>query len=212
MLGTAGLVRAELVTFRDRGAFTGRGVIAHANGFEGFGAGFSYPPSPWTAQGVTYPSPDNLVIGTATFHEPVSNVLAYNLWSPLTGVIEADAARYDLFAIDLGYISKFTPPVPRGLVDLFLFTNRGTYSFNGLVVPHVSGGLEFYGFEASPGEYFTAFSFSDPLTNGGPVIDNVTLGNSLHVPEPATLALLGIGAAGLAGFARRRRATSGVAG
>jgi hypothetical protein len=212
MLGVAGTARADLVTYSDRGAFTARGVIAYNNGFEDFGTGFSYPPFPWTAQGVTYASPHNLVIGTATSHEPATNVMANNRWSPLTALIEAGTARYDMFAFDLGSISMFSPPKPSGLVDLYLATNLKTYAFYFLDAPHVSRGLEFYGFVASPGEYFTAFSLSTPGSVGGPAIDNVTLGNTTHAPEPGTLALLSLGAAGLVGFARRRRAAGGVAG
>jgi hypothetical protein len=212
MLGVAGTARADLVTFRDRGAFTDRGVIAHTNGFEDFGSGFSYPPFPWTAQGVTYANSDNLVIGTGTSHEPVSNVLGSNRWSPLVGLIQTDPVRYDVFAFDLGYLSNFRDPEPSGMLNLRLATNRGNYDYYFLVVPHVSKGLDFYGFVAPPGEYFTAFSLSTPGTLGGPAIDNVTLGNVTHAPEPGTIGLLGLGAACLLGFARRRRAAPGVAG
>lgn len=208
MLATGGVARAEFLTFRDRGAFTERGVIAHTNDFEDFGQGFSYPDSWWTAQGVTYVRPDNLVIGTGTFHEPVSNVLAVNSWSPLVGLIESRPDHYDMFAFDLGYISLWDPAP----INLILTTDRATYRFDGLIVPRVSDGLNFYGFVASPGEYFTHFSLFSPGILSGPAIDNVTLGNATNTPEPGTLALLGVGAACLSWLAWRRRASGGVAG
>ena len=55
----------------------------------------------------------------------------------------------------------------------------------------------------SPEEQFTSFSFSTSAQAFE--VDNLVVGYQVEVPEPASLALLGLGFAGL-GFARRRKA------
>lgn len=56
------------------------------NDFEGdltgeggtFGSGFWFMPEPWTTQGVTYATGDNLVVTPATSYAPLSNVFVNN--------------------------------------------------------------------------------------------------------------------------------------
>ncbi|MFO1420140.1 MAG: PEP-CTERM sorting domain-containing protein [Candidatus Competibacteraceae bacterium] len=87
--------------------------------------------------------------------------------------------------------------------------NLADYVFGNITAPIASQALDFYGFIASPGEYFTGFGLSSAGGGGSaPVIDNVTLGQAgqVPVPEPTTLALLGLGMTGLALVRRRRNA------
>lgn len=70
-------------------------------------------------------------------------------------------------------------------------------------------GIEFYGLFDSTGSNIAGVSFY--ITGDEPAgfaIDNVTFGDAnvvVHVPEPASIALLGLGLAGI-GFSRRKRA------
>lgn len=52
---------------------------------------------------------------------------------------------------------------------------------------------------------FSSLSFTVAADANFPVLDNLTYGNAAAIPEPVTLALLGLGLAGL-GFCRRRKA------
>ncbi len=87
-------------------------------------------------------------------------------------------------------------------MDITIFTDLTSYTFLDEVVPNVSQGSRFFGFESMPGELITGFSIASEGTGAFPGLDNVTLGR-VSVPEPTTLLLLGLGLAGL-GFARKR--------
>ena len=89
-----------------------------------------------------------------------------------------------------------------GPLTYILVTNTGTYRAT-VPVPNVNDRLKrmrFFGFIASEGEVFTQFSFT---SNAAPVLDNVTLGERNSVPEPASLALVGLALVGLAALGRR---------
>lgn len=192
---------AGVITFADRATFEATGTIAENYGFEDFPANdFTYPPNPWTTHGVTYTTGDNIVVGSNTVYDPISNVFTYNFWSPVSGTI---GGSYNMFGFDLAMIGASSP------VTLQIFTNSGTYSYAGLLVPNASVAQDFYGFSATGGEHFTGFNLSSLVGNGSaPVIDNVTLGTTREitaVPEPASMVLLGTGVAGLIAQRRRRR-------
>ncbi|HEX8069576.1 MAG TPA: PEP-CTERM sorting domain-containing protein [Pyrinomonadaceae bacterium] len=77
------------------------------------------------------------------------------------------------------------------------------------------GSFSFVGFSDLTGINSIGIARSLASLSGDPVLDNFTFGPAAaptETPEPATLALLGTGLAGLAAFARRRRARRLAAG
>lgn len=72
-----------------------------------------------------------------------------------------------------------------------------------ILTPGIGEGVAFFGFTLDPGETLTSFTFSRPSGGDGFGMDDVLLAKQ-SIPEPGTLALFGLGLAGLA-FARRRK-------
>lgn len=197
----AGQAQGSVVLYTNQAAFQGQGQITQTSNFNDFGPGFSFPGDPFSRGGVTYNSGSNLIVGPATFYAPVQNMMFYNGWTPLTGTL---SGQNNMFGFDAG-VASFN--FSNSLVNATIFTNQGSYSFNGLSLPIASTGLGFLGFVANGnGEYITGFSLS---TQNGPGwaagMTNVQLGNT---PEPATIAVFGIMAAGALGLRRRLRAST----
>jgi hypothetical protein len=189
-----GSAQAAVSTYNNRTAFEAQGTIAYNYGFEDFtGSSVYYPGNPWTSHDVTYTSLHNVIVGPTYGYGNASNVIISNIWTPLTGDINGS---YRMLGFDLGVLGYTSA------LDLQIYTNAGTYTFNGLIVPNVTTSMDFYGFKTSTGEYFTGFRLD---SQGGlfyaPAIDNVTLGNP--VPIPSAILLLGPGLLGLAGLRRR---------
>ena len=137
LLGIAGVAAASLVECYDRGTFSSQGTIVYNYGYEDFGTDFSHPSNPWTSHGVTYTTSSNLIIGTGTSYAPISNVFAYDYWSPITADIDT-SAQYDMIALDLGYLGTFS------LITCEVYTNLGTYAYADISAPLASVSMDFY--------------------------------------------------------------------
>ena len=196
MAGITTLASASVSTINTQAAFSAAGAISQNTNFDWADHnGFTYLSNPATYGDLTFASGDNLVVGTNTSYHSVRNVLAYDNWSPLPGTV---AGTHDLFGFNLGYLGSASK------ITISLTTNTGSYSFNIANPVLASQGLQFMGFKADAGEYFTSFKLSSAQDVGSaPVITDVQFGVAA-VPEPETYAML-LGGLSLIGVARRRR-------
>lgn len=153
--------------------------VAFTADFEQFGGGFHSPGANWTNAGVTYTTPDNLIVGVNTGYNGVSAVFCYNQWSPVTGTV---APGYNTFAIDVGILGFVSP------VNITINTNQNVYHFNNQSVAHWSAGGTFFGFTAAnAGEYVTSFVVATHAGTGSGsagCLDNVVVGNAITNTAP----------------------------
>ena len=177
-------------TFDNRADFAAvAGAVAYNYGFEDFASDlFSFPPNPWTTNGVTYSTTNNLIVGPRTGFEPPSRIFCYNAWTPVAGTL-SPADAYTVFGAELSVISSSSPTSYP--IDVVITTNLDTYRFDDLNVPKTNTKLQqFFGFVAKgTGEYITGFELSSTGVGIGPCLDNVTVGHLTPVtPGPGNVA------------------------
>ena len=173
------------------------GRILQTSNFDDFGAGFHFPGSGFTRGGVQYNSDENLVVGAGTGLSigQARPVMSNEYWSPIAGSIVAGVPS-TLFGFDAA--------VSGGKVDVIVATNLGSYQFDGIALRDGAAGLDFLGFLATGGEYFTGFELRSMGEGYLAGITNVALGSaSTAVSEPGGMALLLVGLGLLAGRVRR---------
>ena len=165
-------VTPDYTTFDKRAEFNGAGPVDYLNSFDEFNidGSFNGQPSPWTTNGVTYTSADNLVLWRVPELGVQSAALTTDFGAPVIATF-ADADATTRFGASLMLIGARVP------VGLVLRTNVGSYAFN-LDVPLASEGQRFFGIALSkPGEHVTGFQFSV----GGPgtalLLDDVAVGH-----------------------------------
>ncbi|MFB9242812.1 hypothetical protein IV454_20955 [Massilia antarctica] len=204
-LWTAG-ASAGVLRVGQRSGLEQAGQILQRSDFDDFGAGFHFPGSAFARGDVLYTSAENLVVGGGSGLSigQLRPVMSNEYWSPISASIAGDIP-YTLFGFDAA--------VTQGTVDLTVETNLGSYRFDGIALHDGARSLDFLGFQATGGEYFTGFALRSMGEGYLAGITNVTLGAArTAVAEPGGVALLlaGLGVLTVSrrgrGSANRRRA------
>ncbi|HEX4712250.1 PEPxxWA-CTERM sorting domain-containing protein [Phenylobacterium sp.] len=196
---TVASANASVTEFTSNAAFGAAGTIVQTTNFDAYSTSTPVA-NPFTVGDLTFTSGDNIIVAPDLGYSNTRNLLAYNLWSPMSGTI--DAAGYDLFGFDLAMLGQTSD------VTLTLTTNLGSYSLGPIATINASQGLQFLGFQAGAGEYFTGFTLASAQGPGSaPGTTDFELGVA-GVPEPGAWALmiLGFGCVGTALRSRRRTA------
>ena len=173
-------------TFDTRAEFNAVGAIDFLNGFEEFTGGLVYDQStPWTSNGVTYTSVQNLILGPGVGLGVSSNSLSSEYAEPVSGAF-AEADAFTMFGVDLSYYGSSSP------VTALITTNFNSYSITNLSVPAATAGTKFFGFSLTkPGEFLTSFRFSFAGSSAALLLDNVTVGHVALVKNASPIASVG---------------------
>lgn len=193
---------AGVLRLAQRSELEQAGRILQASNFDDFGAGYHFPGSGFTRGGVQYNSDENLIVGSGSGIGIGQSrpVMTNEYWSPVVASIAGDLP-YTLFGFDAAATG--------GSVELVVATNLGRYRFDGIVLQDGVAGLDFLGFQATGGEYFTGFELRSMGEGYLAGLTNVALGSAhLALPEPGAMALLLIGLGLLAARLRRSAGTA----
>ncbi|MBP0132876.1 MAG: PEP-CTERM sorting domain-containing protein [Nitrosospira sp.] len=188
-----GTVHASLTPVTTQTALDGLGAISQNTNFDKYGyPGLTYPGSPLTVGDLTFiPGSVNTVGGGGPEYGMARNLIS-DLY--VHGTMVGITGIHDLFAFNAGNFYG------TGRANFDITTNLGFYQFVETVALG-SSGFQFFGYEASAGEYFTKFHFYGDYAIG---VTDLQLGSVGAVPEPETYAMFMAGL-GLMGFIARRR-------
>ena len=190
------VVTTDYSTFDTRAEFNAVGAIDFLNGFDEATSELVYlKPTPWTTNGVTYTSVQNIVLGPGVGLGVSSNSLSSEYGTAMSGSF-ADADAFTMFGVDLSYYGTGSP------VNALITTNLGSYSIAGLSVPAATAGRTFFGISLSKdGEYLKSFRFTFTGSSAALLFDNVAVGHVAVVRNADPVASVGGPYAGLEGSA-----------
>ena len=200
MLAASAGAYANVTQVATQSAFSSLGTIAQNTNFDAVTGTFNFPGTPFTTGALTFSSTDNLLVGSGAYGFQ-RTVMTNNYWTPVVGSV--NQSGYDLFGFNLGVGGVYNA------LTIKVSTNVGTYAFN-VALPPSSSQLGFFGFAADAGEYFQAFRIdSAQSSNSLAGLTDIQLGTagapSTQVPEPSTLALIGMGLLGVSRMRRKDR-------
>ena len=154
---------------------------------------FLQPGDPFTVGDITFVSGKRSSIGGIDAYRMDRALLTDDAVLGTTALI---ANRYDLLGFNAGNFRGSSTAL------FSIVTDVATYDFHFDVLTYRDHGtLTFFGFQATGGEYIKSFAWSGPGATG---LTDIQIGTATAVPEPGTLALFGIGLAGI-GLARLRK-------
>jgi hypothetical protein len=202
------------VKYDDQPTFDALGTIDQKTNFDAFDPKANTSPgNPYTVGVLTIKSDDNVVDGYQFPGSTASRNLIINDGPPPHGLSgEIGGVGYNLFAFRIGDLLE-----SQGFATITLYSDGGGSYTAGVTNPDVADGLDFHGFEAATGHYFTGFAihgngdysaigltdFEIGHTSGGCIVTSVACGGGVPEPMPWALMIMGLGAVGAA--IRRRQ-------
>jgi hypothetical protein len=206
---------AGIIRFSSQADFTANNYILQNENWDSYGPGSQYPDNPFRRSELTFVagnqvfSGQNFIAGYNDYGLSRSLFTDYNR-SGMT--VNIDSIYRNMFGFNAG---NFTNDAD---VTFTVTTDANTYTFVQRITSAANQGpLTFVGFRLTDGEYFKSVAWIEPFPPTGQLgtgITDVILAEfnpySSTVPEPSSLAVFGIGSAGLAGFRswRRRRSAA----
>lgn len=197
-LATAVTTLADVTLFTDRAQFEASGSIIENTNFDDMPQDIITLDPLFSRGSVTYTAPQGIIVGTGQGFNNPRALIANNMWTPLTALVDTAAFQYNMLGFDAALLGAEAFGV-----DLSVTTSRGVYTVP--ISLNVGQPLSFYGVRANyQGETITAFSLNvkTPTWGSAPAITAVTLGLA-PVPEPQMLAALSAAVLVTIGISRR---------